>query len=354
MYYNRNLITAEQRPTSINDASGVFDLQAQAFYRAQNDWPFGDNLVGAVVVLETTASGAVQLRRHNTVSCDFTVDWGDGSSLETSTANLLEHSYATGGVYTIKIAVNSGTWIPRASGNTLTFQITKYAILNQTSGSTAFRPYQGMRNLEDVTFPAAFYDGITDMQLFFGDCYSLRTAPFIDTSSATSFQQAFGQCYALESIPLYDTSNCTNLGYLFRSCFSLKEIPLFDTSSCTNFAHMCSSCCRINSFPAIDCSLGTTFAYAWHGCSSLVEFPANLFDNTGTLISGAFHQSFAGAALSVQSIENVLTSLDTNGATGVTLHIGGGRNAAYSTWSQAAKDALTSLQGKSWTVTYNS
>lgn len=354
MYYNRNLITAEQHPASINDASGVFDLQTQAFYRAQNDWPFGDNIAGAILVFEITASRDVQLRRESAVSCNFTVDWGDGSSLETSTANLLEHSYAAGGVYTIKVSVNSGTWIPRAAANSLALQITKYAILNQTSGSSGFRPYQGMESLKDVAFPAAFYAGITNMQLFFGDCHSLKAAPFFDTSSATSFNQTFNECQALESIPLYDTSSCTNFSYVFRSCINLKEIPLLDTSSGTTFAHMCNNCNRLNSFPAIDFSSGTTFAYAWFGCNSLVHFPANMFDNTGTLISGAFHQAFGGASLSAQSIENILTSLDTNGATGISLSIDQGNNAAYSTWSQAAKDALSNLQGKSWTVSYNS
>ena len=353
MYYNRNLITAEQHPASINDASGVFDLQTQAFYRAQNDWPFGDNIVGAIIVVEIASSRDVRIDKLNSVSCNYTVDWDDGSSLETSTANALTHSYATGGLYTIKVSVNSGTWIPRG-GNFGAFGITKYAILNQTSGSSAFRAYQTGRNLKDVAFPAAFYAGVTNMQLFFGDCYNLRTAPFIDTSSATSFNQTFGQCYSLESVPLYDTSNVTSFAYCFRNCVNLKEVPLLDTSSGTNFSHMCNGCSRIDSFPAMDFSAATTFAYTWFGCSNLVHFPANMFDNTGTLVSGSFHNAFHNAALSVQSIENILTSLDTNGSTNNTLAINSGSNASYSTWSSAAQTALTNLQNKSWTVSYNS
>ena len=365
MYYNRNLITAEQRPASINDASGVFDLQTQAYYRAQNDWPFGDNIVGAIIVVEITSSRVVRLSKNSQISCNYTVDWGDGSSLETSTATSLDHSYATGGIYTIKLSVNSGTWVPKANGDTRAFGITKYAILNQTSGSSAFRTYQGMRNLKDVAFPAAFYAGITNLQLFFADCFSLKTAPFIDTSSATSFQQTFGQCSALESVPLYDTSNVTSFAYCFRECINLKEIPLFDTSSGTNFGHMCNGCSRIDSFPAMDFSAATTFSYAWFGCSNLVNFPANMFDNlnTNTLISGAFNNAFHNAALSVQSIENILTSLVTSGATNVVLHIGGGQNANYSNWSETAKAAFATLSGnpadssdtgRGWTITYNS
>lgn len=362
MYYNRNLITAEQRPTSINDASGVFDLQSQATNRAQNDWPFGDNIVGAIIVVETTSTRVVRIERQSVVSCNYTVDWGDGSSLETSTATFLEHTYATGGVFTIKISVNSGKWIPRPAGNPILPGITRYAIVNQTSGSTsAGRPYQGLKTLKDVAFPASFYAGITNMQLFFGDCYSLRTVPLFDTSSATSFNQTFGQCYALESIPLYDTSSGTNFSYCFRECLNLKEIPLFDTSSNTTFAHTFHSCSRIDTFPALDFSAATSFAYAWFGCTNLVNFPANMFHDpatgnakTGTLISTAFHYAFHNCALSVQSIENILVSLDANGATGISLTIGGGRNAGASTWSDDANDAYDNLVTKGWSISRNS
>jgi len=56
----------------------------------------------------------------------------------------------------------------------------------------------------------------------------------------------------------------------------------------------------------------------------LTTYPANQFDTTGTLSSNAFHNAFSSCALTAQSIENILTSLDTNGAQNITLAIGGG------------------------------
>ena len=35
MYYNRNLITAEQHPTDGSEASGVFDLATQAYSQSK-------------------------------------------------------------------------------------------------------------------------------------------------------------------------------------------------------------------------------------------------------------------------------------------------------------------------------
>ena len=98
----------------------------------------------------------------------------------------------------------------------------------------------------------------------------------------------------------------------------------------------------------------TNFFYAWFkACSSLADFPANIFDTTGTLVSLAFSNAWYGCALTAQSIENILVSLDTNGATGITLGITGTNNAHTSTWSAAANAAWLSLDAKGWNITQN-
>jgi hypothetical protein len=85
-----------------------------------------------------------------------------------------------------------------------------------------------------------------------------------------------------------------------------------------------------------------------------------MFDTTGTLIATAFNNSWLNCALTAQSVENILTSLDTNGATGITLHINGGTNAPRYTgssgtnlnWSAAAETAFNNLDAKGWTIFY--
>ena len=78
-----------------------------------------------------------------------------------------------------------------------------------------------------------------------------------------------------------------------------------------------------------------------------------MFDTTGTLTATAFNNAWLNCALTAQSIENILVSLDTNGATGITLGIDGGTNAATSTWSAAANAAWLSLDAKGWDITQN-
>jgi hypothetical protein len=78
-----------------------------------------------------------------------------------------------------------------------------------------------------------------------------------------------------------------------------------------------------------------------------------MFDATGTLSTNAFNNAWFDCALTAQSIENILVSLDTNGASNITLNINGGTNAGKTTWSTAANTAYTSLINKGWTISFN-
>ena len=85
----------------------------------------------------------------------------------------------------------------------------------------------------------------------------------------------------------------------------------------------------------------------------IVDFPANVFDTTGTLNSNAFFGAWKSCALSAQSIENILVSLDANGQSNIELSIDGGTNAAKSTWTATAVTAYDNLIAKGWTISFN-
>ena len=55
---------------------------------------------------------------------------------------------------------------------------------------------------------------------------------------------------------------------------------------------------------------------AWFDCSSLTDFAANVFSNwnPSTIASGVFNLAWDGCtALTAQSVENILTSIDASG-----------------------------------------
>ncbi len=147
----------------------------------------------------------------------------------------------------------------------------------------------------------------------------------------------------------------TNIaGAWFGASNMTSFVCAFDvTSGVTSFSNTWRLCNSLTSFPLIATSSGTAFINAWRACTSLTSFSANMFDTTGTLVANAFGGAWLNCALTAQSIENILVSLDTNGATGITLAIDGGTNAAKTTWSAAAVTAYDNLITKGWTITFN-
>lgn len=310
-----SITVVETRPTgTIADGSAYFESSTNKFivYDATNaSWlAFASDGVGAyggpfIKYTINSSGGDFAIRAAGAVNYD--VNWGDGNS-ESSTAADLTHTYAAAGSYTIKIA-STEVYRPSFVGHTAdATMITSVEVDDGISlGDNLYEAFMGLSNMTDFT-----------------------------ASSATSLATQYFRTW----------KNCTNLT-------NFSEI---DSSKGTNFRQCWMSCPSLTSFPALDFSSAiglTAFNYCWFGCTNLSDFPANVFDNIGALGIYGFTAAFKNCALTPQSIENILTSIDTNGASDVQLGIDGGSNAGYSSWSDAAKSALTSLTNKGWTVTYN-
>ena len=274
----------------------------------------------------TNAGGVFNLRSTGTV--DYEIEWGDGA-VEISTLNTLPHTYAAGD-YTLGV-YSDGVYRPYF--NNVTADATQ--ITSVTIGPGA--------NL-GTDLGGAWY-GASNMTSF--------VCPFDVTSGVINLVRAWRNCSSLTSFPLINTSSCTVFTNAWRDCSSLTSFPLINTSSGTVFTNAWRDCSSLTGFNLIDTSSGTDFTNAWRDCNSLSSFPANMFDTTGTLVSNAFQGAWNNCALTAQSIENILVSLDTNGATGITLSIDGGTNAAKTTWSTAAVTAYDNLIVKGWTISFN-
>jgi len=316
-----------------------------------------------------------ELRDYGTVN--YVVDWGDGSATETVTTNNKSHTYASAGTYIVKLDT-TGSYKPYYNSNVNGDQVTAI-VIDDTAVvpgdiQSAFRSHNNMTSfscstgLSNVTnFSRTWYDcnALTSFPLItlstspvylfaaWSGCSGLTSFPLLNTSTVINVQFAWRSLSSLTSFPALDLSNCTSFSNTWYSCSGLTSFPLIDTSSGTTFDSTWNACQSLTSFPSLNFSSGTNFKWTWRGCYSLTTFPANRFDSTGTLTSTAFDRSWQYCALTAQSIENILTSLDTNGASNITLGIDNGTNAAYSTWSTAAQTALTNLTNKGWTVTYN-
>jgi len=376
MFLNRNLITAERHATTSTDASGVFDLQSQAVLKASGLWP---GVVTTVYQFQYTINNTgttFELRDIGTVN--YVVDWGDGSATETVTTNNKSHTYASAGTYTVKLDT-TGVYRPNfdrnANGDQITAvvindtavlhydiqsmwrdasNLTSFSCGAATSGcdqlARAWYDCSALTSFPLITLPTS---GNVQMTAAWSGCSGLTSFPQLNTSAVGNVQFSWRGCSSLTSFPALNLSGNTSFSNTWYSCSGLTSFPVIDTSNSTNFTSTWMHCSALTSFPSLNFSSGTNFKWTWRQCLSLTTFPANRFDSTGTLVSTAFERSWLSCALTAQSIENILTSLDTNGQSNITLGIDQGTNAAYSTWSTAAQTALTNLTNKGWTVTYN-
>jgi len=547
----QNIRLALEDGTNAN--ASTWSTDAIIAYRnlINKSWTINQNGTPSMSELEYTISNSgTSFTLRSTGSVNYTVDWGDGSSLETSTSNTLAHTYSSSGTYVVKINSTSGaTYRPRfdqsgdedqiisiavgsedsakfgsnienafrgaqnmtkynqvgaatsavtnfsrtwqgCSGittfplidisNATTFNatwaqcsgftefpvldfssatsisaawngctgittfptidtssvtnftstwiscsgLTTFPVLDTSSGTTfdsTWNSCTGLTSFPQIdtssatnlrsawrvctgltAFPVLNTSNVTDFTATWRQCSGITTFPTIDTSSGTSFQNTWRECTGITTFPVLDTSNGTNFTETWNGCTGITTFPILDTSSGTNFGATWQSNSSLTSFPSLDVSNGTNFGSAWNGCGALTSFPAlsfsngtsfgsawrscsgittfpsvnfsnstnfnrawdngfalttypaNQFDTTGTLVSTAFDAAWSNCALTAQSIENILTSLDTNGAQNITLGISGGSNAAKSTWSTAANTAYNNLITKGWTISFNS
>jgi len=194
--------------------------------------------------------------------------------------------------------------------------------------------------------------GVTDFSSAFLNCR--LTDIELDTDSAVKMRSCF-QGNKFVTMPNLGFSTVTDLGATWFKCSELTGFDSKpDTSSCTNFNSTWKECTSLSSFPLINTSSGTTFLAAWSDCTALTDFPAGMFNFTGLLKPDAFNEAFANCALTPESIENILVSLDTNGASSIELSIDGGTNAAKASWTDAANTAYDNLIAKGWTISLNS
>ena len=217
-----------------------------------------------------------------------------------------------------------------------------------------------------TSFPLINTSSGTSFSNAWYNCSSLTSFPAIDTSSGTSFLAAWRRCSSLTDFPELNSSDVTNFGQAWQDCSSLTSFPAINTSSGLLFDGAWASCPSLTSFPLINTSQGKNFAYAWYNCSSLTSFPSGFFDSwsPASVTNGVFNSAWDGCtSLTAQSVENILTSLDTSGVYGTNTGVSGGVQMADNTididydgttLSSATSTAITSLKSKNWAISINS
>ena len=176
---------------------------------------------------------------------NITVDWGDGSAIETITTEYPTHTYAQAGIYEIAVAGNCPEWGYKESdpiGNqSKYYTYTQYLIgIKQWGELNATRyGFSKCINLKYVhgNATANTFLKLNDMTRMFFDCKSLQELDlsFINSSNVTCMHGVFAGCTNLKSINLdtLNTNKVNDMSNMFSGCNSLKDLDLknFDTSN---------------------------------------------------------------------------------------------------------------------------
>lgn len=350
---------------------------------------FGKKVLDVLIESEPAPSGPFMtltsqyqwlfVRSTGTVS--YEIDWGDGT-VENLTTNNPYHNYGSSGTYrTITITPDPGsTFRPRWASQQYASTINSIGGYGGTQLGTdlsyAFAGMSGGYDSGMTSFPSTFdVSHVTNFTATWQSMSGLTSFPALDVSSGTNFAGAWNGCNNLTSFPTLDVSNGTGGAFnsSWQSCSNLTSFPTLDISGGTQFYSTWSGCNNLTSFPLLDFSNATNLNYTWSFCNTLTSFPqintsSAIYLNSTWLACSSLANfpvldfssvtdtgdAWAYCALTAQSIENILVALDNGGVTNLSTSIGGGTSAAYSTWSSAAQTALSNLQGKGWTVTYNS
>ncbi len=276
-------------------------------------------------------------------------------SIDTSSATDFASIMADNSYLTTQLAWNTSSVTIFSDAWNGCSSLTSFPQIDTSSGTNFQNAWDGCSLL--TTFPPLNFDSATRLDGAWQST-GLTAFPGLDFPLATHVSSAWRTCTSLASFPANTTFPvCTSFPNAWRGCSGLTSFPALDLSSGTVFNYTWRGCSGLTSFPKLDFPNAIAFTSAWQGMTQLATFPADnsqdMFNTTGVLGATSFKETWTDCALTAQSIENILVSLDTNGQSNIELGIDGGTNAGQSTWTAAANTAYTNLVNKGWTITFN-
>lgn len=227
-----------------------------------------------------------------TVANGVTIDWGDGSALETLSGTDRKnttHNYASEGDYVISLEVAEGCTL--GLGNNTSS--------NCVLGSTGNKDKVYCNMLQRVEIG----QGVTSIGISaFNSCYSLTSV--VIPKNVTSFgQYSFQSCYSLASIVI--PNGVTSLGmYTFAACYSLVSIVV--PKSVTSFRMYAFRGCYSLASIVVPNSVTSFETGVFSDCHSLVSMtlPNGITSIASSTFNTCYSLAFVVIPNSVTSIES--------------------------------------------------
>jgi predicted secreted protein len=219
------------------------------------------------------------------------VDWGDGSATDYDASIDASHTYATAGVYTIRMSgyvnrIDFFIGFGRESQKLIT--AIKTPIRGITGLNSAMYMFKHCENIPSI--PEGLFDQCPDITTFYDTFIALRKITsippglFDKQKNVTSFFATFFKCERLKEIPpgLFDKHpNNRSFAWTFGMCYSLTSVPagLFDRhTKVGKFDHVFFRCTALRSIPPLlfDKNTNVTdYSKAFEDCRELTVSPVN-------------------------------------------------------------------------------
>ena len=283
--------------------------KVKAFTRSMNVGAMyitNDGKTRLYIHIADKSRSTVPLYISQTVANGVTIDWGDGSALETLTGTgtvNMSHAYGEAGDFTISLTV--------ADGCILGFETDSpsYSIMgaNDKSGKVYCNTLQkveigsGVTSIGANTFSSCYSlssitipNGVTSIGAnTFSGCYSLSSITIPDGVTNIG-SNAFLYCYSLSSIIIPD--GVTNIGdYAFSGCYALSSIIIPDgvTSIGDSVFSSCSSLSNIT-IPDGVTNIGSR---AFQQCTSLSSI--TIPDGVTNIVSNMFNGCWSLSSITI-------------------------------------------------------
>ena len=193
-----------------------------------------------ITVWETTTDNeSITIPTFTGETYDYTVDWGDGSAVESGQTGNATHTYATAGKYDVSI---TGTF-PRIYFNYTgdRIKILEVKQWGNQAWTSMEKAFEGCRNLNITAADVPDLTTVSSMKSMFNDT-NLSIANNIndwDVSNVTNMYSMFANTSINADIGAWDTSNVTYMGNMFSDATAFnQDISSWDTSKVTSMWSM--------------------------------------------------------------------------------------------------------------------
>lgn len=250
----------------------------------------------------------------------------------------------TEGIGVYDASISAGTWRFSPSGGYMPGRdLIAVCAFPTTVDAALVRKF-----LEDNTGASGDYSGVTSFLQYWRGRTEFTAFPSdIDTSNGVTFNSAWRDT-TFNSFPVLSFASATSIVGAWQTSglttFPAISFPLVENAQAAwqNSNFLVTVNLPVAAFPS-----ATNLISLFISCDNLANVPAGVFNSCPCT---NFTNAFAGCALTEQSIENIVVSIESNGTSGGTLDLDGGTSAAPNATAAAAISALT---GRGWTVTTN-